>query len=88
VILASSATCPVQIFRVGSNAYATQFHPELDAPGMCTRIDVYKHAGYFEPDQADELKALAWSSDVQHPPTILREFVRRYGRDRVGSATG
>src|SRR5580704_17835626 len=45
VLLASSAGCPVQAFRVGANVYATQFHPELDAVGMCTRLDVYKHAG-------------------------------------------
>jgi GMP synthase (glutamine-hydrolysing) len=88
VVLASSATCPVQAIRIGANVYATQFHPELDAVGMCTRIEVYKYAGYFRPDQADELKALAWRSDVQHPPEILRGFVRRYGRDRVGSAAG
>jgi GMP synthase (glutamine-hydrolysing) len=80
VLLASSADCPVQAFRVGSNVYATQFHPELDAAGMCTRIDVYKHAGYFHPDQADELKALAQRSTVAHPPAILRAFVRRYAR--------
>ena len=61
-------TCPVQAFRVGSNVYATQFHPELDAAGMCTRIDVYKHAGYFDPSEADELKALAWRSDVSTRP--------------------
>ena len=88
VLLASSETCPVQMFRVGSNVYATQFHPEMDAVAFCIRIDVYKHAGYFEPDQADELKALGGRSDVQHPPAILREFVRRYGRNRVGAATG
>jgi len=88
VLLASSADCPVQAFRVGANVYATQFHPELDAAGLCTRIDVYKHAGYFPPSEADELKALAWRSDVSHPPAILRAFVRRYGRNRVGAATG
>jgi GMP synthase (glutamine-hydrolysing) len=81
VLLASSAACPVQAFRIGSNVYATQFHPELDAAGLCTRIDVYKHAGYFDPGQAEELKALAWRTDARHPPAILRAFVRRYGRD-------
>ncbi len=85
VLLASSETCPVQMFRVGSNVYATQFHPEMDAVAFCIRIDAYKHVGYFEPDQADELKALGRRSDVQHPPAILREFVRRYGRNRVGA---
>jgi GMP synthase (glutamine-hydrolysing) len=86
VLLASSAECPVQAFRVGANVYATQFHPELDAVGLCTRIDVYKHAGYFDPSVADELKAMAWRSEVSHPPEILRAFVRRYGRERVGQA--
>ena len=38
VVLASSATCPVQAFRVGRNLYATQFHPELDLAGLDTRI--------------------------------------------------
>ena len=78
VLLASSPACPVQAFRVGSAVYATQFHPELDAAGLCTRIEVYKHAGYFEPAQAGELKARAHRSNVTHPPTILRRFAQRY----------
>ncbi len=80
VLLATSPACPVQAFRVGSHVYATQFHPELDVAGLCTRIDVYKHAGYFEPEQAGELKALARRSHVAHPPAILRRFVQRYAR--------
>jgi GMP synthase (glutamine-hydrolysing) len=87
VLLASSAACPVQAFRIGSNVYAFQFHPELDVAGLCTRIEVYKHAGYFHPDQADDLKAQARRSDVRHPPAIVRAFVRRYaGRERPGAA--
>jgi len=78
VLLASSPGCPVQAFRVGSAVYATQFHPELDAAGLCTRIEVYKHAGYFDPAQADELKAQAHRSNVTCPPDILRRFARRY----------
>jgi len=80
VLLARSAGCPVQAFRVGGNVYATQFHPELDVAGLHTRIGVYKHAGYFDPDEADEIKARAARSDVTWPPAILRGFVRRYGR--------
>ena len=87
VLLASSAACPVQAFRIGSHVYATQFHPELDAAGLCTRIDVYKHAGYFEPAQAAELKAQAHRSEVSHPPAILRAFVRRYSGSRDGGLT-
>jgi GMP synthase (glutamine-hydrolysing) len=88
VLLATSAACPVQAFRVGANGYATQFHPELDAAGISTRVDVYKHAGYFHPSEAEKIKALAWRSEVSHPPAILRAFVRRYGRDRVSAAIG
>ncbi len=84
VLLASSRACPVQAFRIGSNVYATQFHPELDAAGLCTRIDVYKHAGYFDPRQAEELKALGRRSNVTHPPAILRRFVQRYTRSGPG----
>ena len=72
----------MQAFRVGANVYATQFHPELDMAGLCTRIEVYKHAGYFDPDEADEIKAPAARSDVSWAPAILRGFVRRYGQRR------
>jgi GMP synthase (glutamine-hydrolysing) len=86
VLLASSAGCPVQAFRVGANVYATQFHPELDVAGLCTRVEVYKHAGYFAPDLADEIKAQATRSHVTWPPAILRGFVRRYGQGRQSQA--
>ncbi len=80
VHLASSPDCPVQAFRVRRNVYATQFHPELDIHGLCTRIDVYRHAGYFEPDQADTLKAMAREGRVFEPPKLLKRFVQRYAR--------
>ena len=80
VLLASSPRCPVQAFRVGANVYATQFHPELDVAGISTRIDVYRHAGYFAPDEADTVKELARGSGVQHPPVVLRRFVERYAQ--------
>jgi GMP synthase (glutamine-hydrolysing) len=82
--LASSPTCPVQAFRVGRRVYATQFHPELDVTGLCTRIDVYRHAGYFHPDEADVLKARADASDVRYPPVLLRRFVEVFGHGPVG----
>jgi GMP synthase (glutamine-hydrolysing) len=78
VNLASSPGCPVQAFRVRSNVYATQFHPELDVDGICTRIEVYKHAGYFAPEEAESLKELARESVVVHPPRLLQRFVERY----------
>ena len=87
VLLARSPECPVQAFRIGPHVYATQFHPELDAAGLCTRIEVYKHAGYFEPEEASELMAQARRSNVTYPPAILRRFVQRYARSTPGRAT-
>lgn len=78
VHLASSPACPVQAFRIRTNVYATQFHPELDAHGLRTRIEVYKFSGYFEPHEAESLKEMALHSDVLHPPTVLRRFVDLY----------
>jgi len=80
--LAYSADCPIQAFRVGDNVYATQFHPELDADGICTRIDVYKDYGYFKPESAESLKDAARQRHIEYPPTILRRFAQRYVRPR------
>jgi GMP synthase (glutamine-hydrolysing) len=88
VLLATSAGCPVQMFRVGANVYATQFHAELDVAGLHTRTDVYKHAGYFAPEQADEIKAEARRSNVTWPPVILRQFVQRYADRGPGAEPG
>jgi len=82
VRLASSPDCPIQAFRVGDNVYATQFHPELDLDGICTRIDVYKNHGYFAPEEADALKSAARQHTTEHPPEILRRFAQRYARQR------
>ena len=80
VHLASSPHCPVQAFRVGSNVYATQFHPELDIHGLCIRIEVYKNAGYFDPGEAETVKEMAKRGEVFDPPKILQQFVGRYAR--------
>jgi GMP synthase (glutamine-hydrolysing) len=54
--------------------------------GLYTRIEVYKHAGYFDPDQADEIKAQAARSHVTWPTAILRGFAERYGHGRPAQA--
>ena len=53
-LLVIGKNCPVQMFRVGENIYATQFHPESDAEEFCLRIDIYKNHGYFEPHEINE----------------------------------
>ena len=80
VNLAGSPTCPVQMFRIKENLYATQFHPELDVPGLLTRISVYRDAGYFPPAEADAVRFAVRHADVAVPPLVLRNFVRRYTR--------
>lgn len=77
-LLASSEACPVHLIRYKQNIYASQFHPELDADGMETRINTYKHAGYFPPEDADALIAAARSETVTVPMQILGRFVDRY----------
>ncbi len=80
VVLASSPGCPVQAFRVRENLYATQFHPELDVPGIVERVRIYSGAGYFPADDVDRVVAALQTSRVEHPPRLLRAFVRRYAR--------
>ena len=80
VLLASSATCPVQGFRLRSNVYATQFHPELDVPALLERISVYRHHGYFDPEELEEVLDRARSGVVTEPPRLLRRFVELFAR--------
>lgn len=80
VNLAGSPTCPVQMFRVRQNLYATQFHPELDVAGLLTRISVYRNAGYFPPEEADTVMDSIRPAQVTAPPLILRNFTARYAR--------
>ena len=78
VLLASSATCPVQMFRLGNNVYATQFHPEADLEGFTVRINVYKSHGYFAPETAQDLIAAVANEDTPLAKRILDRFARRY----------
>lgn len=78
VLLASSATCPVQMFRLGNNAYATQFHPEADPEGFVVRINAYKNHGYFAPETAEDLIAAVAHEATPLAQRILARFVGRY----------
>ena len=80
VLLARSEACPVHMFRIRTNLYATQFHPELDVDGLVTRIDIYRHAGYFPPESAEQLMDNARQFTVTEPMKVLRNFVDRYAR--------
>lgn len=78
ILLLTGEACPVQMFRVGKNVYATQFHPEGDSEGFAVRIQVYKHHGYFPPEEAETLIAAVNREDTPYAREILRRFVERY----------
>lgn len=78
VLLASSETCPVQMFRVGQNVYATQFHPEATPATFELRINVYKNAGYFPPESAQDLIDAVKDEIITQPQKILENFVAKY----------
>lgn len=80
-LLASSPSCPVQMFRVRSNLYATQFHPELDVQGLVERITLYQDSGYFPVGEAENVIAEVRRTAVTQPGRVMRNFVARYARD-------
>ncbi len=79
-LLLTSEACPVQMFRVGTNVYATQFHPEGDGEGFTVRVHAYKHHGYFPPAEAEALIVAVNRTDTPYAREILRRFVERYRR--------
>lgn len=70
------------MFRVKSNLYATQFHPELDMDGLRVRVEIYKYAGYFPPEDADKIIANAEKANLEYAPQVLRNFIVHYQRSR------
>lgn len=85
-LLMTGAACPVQMFRVGHNVYATQFHPEGDAEGFTIRINVYKHHGYFQPWEAEQLIEKISHAKTPYAQKILQRFVSRYAGQSSGPA--
>jgi GMP synthase (glutamine-hydrolysing) len=80
VLLASNESCPVQMFRLKQNIYATQFHPEGDSDEFTVRIHVYKSYGYFPAEKADDLleSIEAERGKVDYAHAILKRFVDFY----------
>ena len=77
-LLLTNTACPVQMFRIGKNVYATQFHPEGDGEGFTVRIHAYKNHGYFPPEKAEALITEVNREDTPYAREILRRFVDRY----------
>lgn len=79
-LLVTGATCPTQMFRVGSNVYATQFHPELTAEALELRLRIYADRGYFPTDELEAILEKAYSADYTSNRRILENFAERYAR--------
>lgn len=79
-LLGSSPTCPVQVFRVRSNVYATQYHPELDLDGIILRTHAYADHGYFAAGELELTLASARRAPVSEPSRMLRNFVELHAR--------
>lgn len=81
-LLATGASCPVQMFRLGRNAYASQFHPELDADTFEQRLRIYADQGYYQPGGNDRAVADARLFDVARSAQVLRNFTRLHSGHR------
>ena len=79
VLLAAGADCPVQMFRLGTRQYATQFHPELDQAGILERLEIYRDHGYFAPGEYEPTVAGLAAVDPEHPRRILANFRTLFG---------
>lgn len=82
-LLATGDNCPVQMFRIGANAYATQFHPELDADTFAQRLRIYSNQGYYQPGSDSAAVEAARRLDVKRSGQILRNFARIHVARRV-----
>ncbi|MDR3070983.1 MAG: glutamine amidotransferase [Propionibacteriaceae bacterium] len=78
-LLGKGEACPVQLFRVSQNVFASQFHPELDAEDFIARMHIYKDGGYFAPEKLSEIEAVIRSSKVDGSQHLLLEnFAGKY----------
>lgn len=73
-VLADGPTCPVQMVRYRDRVWATQFHAEMDAAAMKTRMDFYYDYGYFPQEDYDEIVAGLPSADTATANEIVKRF--------------
>ena len=75
-VLAVGSTCPVQMVRYGDHVWATQFHAEMDAQAMHTRMDFFANYGYFSPEDYDTIVQGLPLHDVSWANRILESFAQ------------
>ncbi|KMY23015.1 hypothetical protein ACU19_06765 [Actinobaculum suis] len=82
VLLATGEGAPVQAFRYGPCAYATQFHPELDAEAIIYRLDLYADRGYMDLSRKDEIYREIRAAELTDSHRVLENFARVFGRQQ------
>ena len=81
-VLARSASCPVQIYRVDdSRVWATQFHPEVTPSEFAERARIYRDHGYFAAAEYDRVSAELRALEPTVADSLLRQFATLCGRD-------
>lgn len=75
-VLAAGGSCPVQMVRYGDHVWATQFHAEMDAQAMQTRMDFFANYGYFSPEDYDTIVQALPLHDVSWANRILESFAQ------------
>ena len=74
-VLATGPTCPVQMVRANNSTWAVQFHADMDALAMKSRMDFYANYGYFSPEDYDQIISGLPSVDAIYANRVLRNFV-------------
>ncbi|MFI5503833.1 glutamine amidotransferase [Corynebacterium kutscheri] len=75
VVLATGSSCPIQMIRANDTTWACQFHAEMDAAAMKTRMDFYYDYGYFSPERYDAIVATLPDVNTTYSNQVLRNFV-------------
>lgn len=79
-LLATTESCPVQMFKVGNNLYGTQFHPELDWPALHLRILAYAQSGYYPEAEQERIISQCRATDVSPAHRLIANFVQMYAQ--------
>ena len=72
----------VQMVRYGDRVWATQFHAEMDADAMRTRMDFFHDYGYFPAEEYARIVADLPNHDVSRANGLLRTFARLCTEDQ------
>ncbi|WIM68870.1 glutamine amidotransferase [Corynebacterium breve] len=75
-VLATGPDCPVQLVRYKDHVWASQFHAEMDAQAMKTRMDFFYDYGYFSPEDYDSIVSGLPAIDTQWPNLLLKRFTQ------------